>query len=103
MKENIRLQRGDEAEDCTKGVNGDKMDTNDIENQKRDQESKVENNNHPSAEGEQHTVRNMLKEDLHIMWHKVRLLQMSKRQKLPKLKTNSKLINFQKEINKWSN
>ena len=70
-----------------------------IEHQKRDQESKVENSNHLSAEGEQHTVRNTLKEDLHIMWHKVRLLIMFEREKLPKLKTYSKLINFQKEIN----
>ena len=28
MKENIRLQIGDDAEDCTNGVNVDKMDTN---------------------------------------------------------------------------
>ena len=86
MKENIRLQIGDDAEDCTNEVNGDRMDTNVTEHQKRDQESKVENNNHRSAEGQQHTVRNTLKEDLHIMWHKVRLLQMSEREKLPKLK-----------------
>jgi len=33
------------------------------------------------------------------MWHKVRLLKMSKREKLPKLKTNSKLIKLQEEIN----
>ena len=33
------------------------------------------------------------------MWHKVRLLQMREREKLPKLKTNSKLIKFQEEIN----
>jgi hypothetical protein len=33
------------------------------------------------------------------MWHKVRLLQMSKREKLQKLKTNSKLIKLQEEIN----
>ena len=81
------------------------MDTNIIEHQKRDQENnntgfgKVENNRHPSAEGEQHTVRNKLKEDLQIMWHKVRLLQMSEMEKLPKLKANSKLIKLQEEIN----
>jgi Skp family chaperone for outer membrane proteins len=86
-------------------VNGDKMVTNVIEQQKRDQESnntgfgKVENNKQPSAEGEQHTVRNKLKEDLQIMWHKVRLLQVSERERLPKLKTNSKLIKLQEEIN----
>ena len=100
-KENIRLKIGDDAEDYTNWVNGDKMDTNVIEHQKRDQENentdfgKVENNKHPSAEGEQHTVKNKLKEDLQIMWHKVRLLQMSESEKLPKLKTNSKLITLQ--------
>ena len=52
-------------------MNDDKMHTNIIEHQKRDQESKntgfgkAENNKHPSAEGEQHTGRNKLKEDLH--------------------------------------
>jgi hypothetical protein len=35
---------------------------------------------------EQHTVRNKLKEDLQIMWHKVKLLQMFEMEKLPKLK-----------------
>jgi C-terminal processing protease CtpA/Prc len=48
---------------------------------------------------ESSTVRNRLKEDLQIMWHKVRLLHMSEREKLPKLKTNSKLIKLQEEIN----
>jgi hypothetical protein len=43
LKENIRLKIGDDAEDCTNGVNGDKKDTNVIEHQKRDQENKVEN------------------------------------------------------------
>jgi hypothetical protein len=64
-------------------VNDDKLDTTVTEQQKRDQESnntsfdKVENNKHPSAEEEQSTVRNKLKEDLQMMWHKVRLLQIS--------------------------
>ena len=46
------------------------MDTNVIEHQKRDQGSKntgfgkAENNKHPSAEGEQHTGRNKLKEEV---------------------------------------
>jgi len=44
-------------------------------------------------------VKNKLKEDLQKMWHKVRLLQMSEREKLPKQKTNSKLIKLQEEIN----
>ena len=82
-------------------MNGDKVDTNVLEHQKRDQESnengfgKVENNKHSRAEGEQHVVRNKLKEGLQIMWHKVRILQMSEREKLPKLKRNSKLIKLQ--------
>jgi len=105
IKENIRLKIGDDTEDYTNRVNGDKMDTNVIEHQKRDQENdntgfgKVENNKYPSAEGEQHTVKYKLKEDLQIMWHKVRFLQMSERKMLPKLKTNSKLIKLQEEIN----
>ena len=58
------------TEEHTNGVNGDKMDANVMEHQKRDQENcntgfdKVENNKHPSAEGEQHTVKNKLKVDL---------------------------------------
>jgi len=73
IKENIRLKIGDDTEDYTNRMNGDKMDTNVIEHQKRDQENentdigKVENNKHPSAEGEQHTVKNNLKEDLQIV------------------------------------
>ena len=95
IKENIRLKIGDETEDYTNKVNGDKMDTNVIDHQKREQENEntdfgtVENNKHPSTEGEQHTLKNKLKEDLQIMWHKVRLLQMSEREKLPKLKTTT--------------
>ena len=90
-------------------MNGDKMDTNVIQHQKRDKENdntgfgKVENNKHQSAEGEQHTFKNKLKKDLQIMWHKVRLLQMPEREKLPKLKTNSKLIKLQGEINELKN
>jgi hypothetical protein len=61
VEENIRLKIGDDTEDYTNRVNGDKMDTNVIEHQKRDQESnstgfgKVENNKHPRSEGEQNT------------------------------------------------
>jgi hypothetical protein len=102
IKENVRLKIEDDTEDYTNGVNRCKRDTNVIEHQKRDQESnstaigKVENK---STKGEQHTVRDKLKEDLQIMWHKVRLLQMFEREKMQKLKTNSKLIKFQEETN----
>ena len=86
-------------------MQGDKLNTNVIEDQKRDQESKntgfgkAENNKYPSAEGEQHTGRNKPKGDLQVMWHKVRLLQICEREKLPKLTTNSKLIKLEEEIN----
>ena len=81
------------------------MDTHIIEHQKGDQENentdngKVENNKYLSAEGEQHTVKKKLNDDLQIMWHKVRLLHMSEREKLPKRKKSMKLINLQEEIN----
>ena len=67
IKENIRLKIGDDTEDYTNGVNGDKVDTDVIQHQKRDQEDnntgfgKPGNDKHPSAKGEQHTVRNKLK------------------------------------------
>jgi hypothetical protein len=47
---------------------------------------KTEYKKHPGAEREQHTVRNKLKEDVQIMRYNVRLLQMSERERLPKLK-----------------
>ena len=92
IRENIRLKIKNDTEDYTKGVNGGKMDANVTVHQKRNQDSnntgfgKVENNKHPSAEREQHTVTNKLKEDFQLMWNKVRLLQMSEREKLRKLK-----------------
>ena len=49
IKESVRLEIGDDTQDCTNGVNSCKMDTNVIQHQKRDQESistaigKVEN------------------------------------------------------------
>jgi len=95
IKENVRLKLRDDTENYANGVYSCKMDTNVIEHQKIDKENnstaigKVENK---SAEGEQHTFRDKLKEDLQVMWHMVRLLQMCEREKLPKLKTKSKLI-----------
>ena len=52
MKENIRLKIGDDTEDHTNKMNGNKMGTNFIAHQKRDQENnntgfgKVQNNKH---------------------------------------------------------
>jgi len=80
------------------------MNTNVIEHHKTDQENdntgfgKVESNKYTNAEGEQHTVKNKIKEGLQKMWHNGRLLQMSVREKLPKIKTNSKFMKFQEEI-----
>jgi len=80
IKENISLTIWNDREVHTKGMNCDKMDTNDKEHQKREQESnntglgKIENNKHLMAEGKQHTVKNKLKVDLKIMLHKVRRL-----------------------------
>ena len=38
IKENIRLRVWNDTEDHTKGINGDKMDMNNKEDQKKDQE-----------------------------------------------------------------
>jgi len=86
-------------------LNGDRTDSSGIEYQKKDKENgntdcdKTQIYKYPSAEGEQHTVKNKLKEDLQIMWQKVGLLQISEREKMPRLKKKSKLIKFQEEIN----
>jgi LytS/YehU family sensor histidine kinase len=79
IKNSIRLKIEDNTEDYAN--DGEKMDKNIVKHQKRDQEM---NSN------EQHTARNKLKERLQIMWPKVRLLQMSEREKLPKLKQTAK-------------
>jgi hypothetical protein len=49
-------------------------------------------------DAEQNTARDKLREELQIMWYKMRMLQMSERQRLPKLIEN-KLIHLKKEIN----
>jgi hypothetical protein len=75
IKENIRLKIGDDTEEYTNGVNSCKKNKIVIEHQKRNEESnntaigKVENK---SVESEQHTIRDKLKEDLQVVWHKVR-------------------------------
>jgi hypothetical protein len=48
---------------------------------------------------EQNKARDKLREKLQIMWYKARLLQMSARQRRPKLTENNELIHLQKEIN----
>ena len=61
IRENIRLEIGEAAEDYTNEVNGDRTDANVIEYLKRDKENentdcdKAQINKHTSAEGEQHT------------------------------------------------
>jgi len=62
IKENIRLKIWNNREYHTKGMNADKMDTNDKQHQNKHQKSnntglgKIENNKHPGAEGQQHTA-----------------------------------------------
>ena len=69
----------------------------DTPHQKREEESnstglgEIESK-HSGTEVGQHTVRNKLKEDLQIRWHTVRLLQMYERERLPKLRENSKFL-----------
>ena len=105
IRENIILEIGEATEDYTNEVNGDRTKANVIEYQKSDKENentdcgKAQNNKHPNAEGEQHTIKNKLKEDLEIMCHKARLLLISGREKLPRLKRKSKLIKRQEDIN----
>jgi hypothetical protein len=85
-------------------MNGNKMVKTDIPHQKRDEESnntglgKIQRKQSGTKVG-QHTIRNKLKEDLQIMWHTVRLLQMYERNMLPKLRENSKWIKLMEEIN----
>jgi hypothetical protein len=50
-------------------------------------------------DAERNIARNKLWEELQILWYKVRLLQMSERQRLPKQMENNKLIHLKKEIN----
>ena len=103
IKEDIRLKIWNDTEDHTRGINGNTMNTNDTQHQKKDEESnstglgKTENNN--QEQKKRSTVRNKLKEDLQILWHKVRLLQMHERDRLPKSMENSKLIKLKDEIN----
>jgi hypothetical protein len=46
---------------------------------------------------QQHADGEKLKEELKIMWYKVRLLQMSERQRLPKLVGNNKIGRIKKK------
>jgi hypothetical protein len=48
-------------------------------------------------------ARDKLKEEFQVMRYKVRFLQTPERQRLPKLKENSKLIQFKKQRKKLDN
>jgi hypothetical protein len=50
-------------------------------------------------DAEQYIARDKLREELQIMWYKMRLLQMSESQRLPKLTENNKLIHLKKNKN----
>jgi hypothetical protein len=56
-------------------------------------------NRNLGGDTQQHVAGEKLKEDLEIMWYKVRLLQMSERQRLPKVIENNKIIWLKKEMN----
>jgi hypothetical protein len=47
---------------------------------------------------QQHVAGERVKDALEVMWYKVRHLQMSERQRLPKLIENKKLIRLRKEM-----
>jgi hypothetical protein len=48
---------------------------------------------------QQHVAGEKLKEELDVMWYKLRLLQMSERQRLPKLVENNQIIWLKKVMN----
>jgi hypothetical protein len=56
-------------------------------------------NKDSGEDAEQNTARDKLREELQIMWYKVRLLRMSERQRMPKLIEKNKLMHLKKEIN----
>jgi hypothetical protein len=51
------------------------------------------------TETRDHTIRTRLNEEIQILWHKVKLLQMSEAERLPRLKEDNKLIKLKDEIN----
>jgi hypothetical protein len=57
----------------------------------------VENQN-LGEDPQQHVAGERVKDALEIMWYKVRHLQMSEKQRLPKLIENKKLVSLTKEI-----
>jgi hypothetical protein len=59
-------------------------------------------NKDSGEDAEPNIARDKLREELQIMWYKVRLLQMYERQRLSKLIENNKLIHLKKEISKWN-
>ena len=66
-------------------MNGfNKMVTIDTKHQKREESNNMGlgkiGSKHLETEVGQHIMRNKLKEDLQIMWHKAKLLQMSERE-----------------------
>jgi hypothetical protein len=90
IKENIRHHKQDNTENnITEEENNRNLGTN---------EEHLENKD-LREDTEQNIARDKLREELQIMWYKVRLLQMSERQRLPKLIENNKLIHLKKEIN----
>jgi hypothetical protein len=90
IKENIRHHTQDNTENNIRGEeNNSSVGTN---------EEHLENKD-SGEDAEQKVARDKLREELKIMWYKVRLLQMSERQRLPKVIENNELIHLKKDIN----
>jgi hypothetical protein len=90
IRKNIRRDTQDNAENnIREGENNSNVGTN---------EEHLENKD-SGEDAEQNIARDKLREELQIIWYKVRLLQIFERQRLPKLIENNKLIHLKKEIN----
>jgi hypothetical protein len=68
-------------------------------NNNMDTSEKQTQNKNRGKVTEQHGTRNKFKEELQMIWYKVRLLQMLERHRLPELRENNTVIQFKKERN----
>jgi hypothetical protein len=66
-------------EDHTEGMNSDNEMVTISQKKEEESDNMVRLGKKSETEAREHTIRNKLKEELQIMWHKVRLLQMSDR------------------------
>jgi hypothetical protein len=90
IKESFRPRKQDNMEDQIR-----EEQTNNVG---ATEEHRLTENRNLGEDTQQHVAGEKLKEELEIMWYKVRLLQMSERQRLPKLVENNKIM-IKKEVN----